>query len=171
MKPTVRRFLATAAAVIAADQATKAMILARLDVHDSVTLIDGFLKIVHVRNPGAAFSLLAGASEAFRGPFFIVVTIAAIVVLGSIAFKLDARDRWLATALGGVLGGAVGNLIDRLRFGEVVDFVYVHWGDWVWPAFNVADSSISVSVIAIVLHSLLSQDSHASSRSSDGAPA
>jgi signal peptidase II len=171
VKPTVRRFLATAAAVIAADQATKAMILARLDVHDSVTLIDGFLKIVHVRNPGAAFSLLAGASEAFRAPFFIVVTIAAIVVLGGIAYRLDTRERWLATALGGVLGGAVGNLIDRLRFGEVVDFVYVHWGEWVWPAFNVADSSISISVIAIVLHSLLSQDSHASSRSSDGAPA
>ncbi|MGH7803382.1 MAG: signal peptidase II [Candidatus Binatia bacterium] len=171
MSLTLRRFFGTAAAIIAADQATKAIILARFEAHDSVTVIDGFLKIVHVRNPGAAFSLLAGASEAFRAPFFIVVTIAAIVVLTSIAWRLDPRERWLATALGGVLGGAVGNLIDRLRFGEVVDFVYVHWGDWVWPAFNVADSSISISVIGIVLHSLLSQDSHASSRSSDGAPA
>jgi signal peptidase II len=171
MRATLRRFLGTAAAIIAADQLTKAIILSKLELHDSITVLDGLLKIVHVRNPGAAFSLLAGAPESFRAPFFFVVTVVAVLVLGGIALRLGPSERWLATALGGVLGGAIGNLVDRLRFGEVIDFVYVHWGEWYWPAFNVADSSISICVIAIVLHSFFTQDADGSSRSSGSAAA
>lgn len=140
-------------AVLVLDQLTKAIVTARIDLHDSVPVIENFVDIVHVRNPGAAFSLLASAPAWFRGPFFIVVTLGAIGALGYVAARLEAEDRVLRLALSGVLGGALGNLIDRLRYGEVIDFISVHWRQYQWPAFNVADSSITVAVTVVVLHS------------------
>jgi signal peptidase II len=148
-------FAITALVVIGLDQITKAIVLAEIPLRDSIPVIDGFFKIVHVRNPGAAFSLFATAPEWFRTPFFLGITIVAVAALLVIAFRLPPDERVLSVALGGVLGGALGNLLDRLVHGEVIDFLYVYWREWYWPAFNVADSSITISVVAIVLHSFL----------------
>lgn len=145
--------------IVALDQISKAMVLARLDLHDSILVIEDFLNIVHIRNPGAAFSLLAGAPAWFRGPFFVVVTVVAIGVLAGVAARLRAEDRLLRLALGGVLGGAMGNLVDRLLYGEVIDFIDVHWRGHHWPAFNVADSSITVAVTVVVMHSFFGRGS------------
>ncbi len=112
------------------------------------------MNIVHARNPGAAFSLLADAPAWFRGPFFVGITVLAIAVLFCAISRLPAEDRLTRVALGGVLGGAIGNLIDRLIYGEVTDFIDVHWRSHHWPAFNVADSSITIAVSAVILHSM-----------------
>ena len=149
------QFAVTAAAVVVLDQLTKRLLVASLGLHEFVTIVPGFLDIVHVRNPGAAFSAFAGAPEWFRGPFFLIVTIAAVVVLIRVAYRLEPADRFLRIALGAILGGALGNLVDRLVYGEVVDFIDVHWRELHWPAFNVADSSITVAVTAVIVHSLL----------------
>jgi signal peptidase II len=82
------------------------------------------------------------------------VTLVAIGFLLRVSARLGNDDRWLATAIGAILGGATGNLVDRVRYGEVIDFIDVYWGAYHWPAFNVADASISLAVTAIVLHSL-----------------
>jgi signal peptidase II len=149
-----RGLFGVAVIVILADQLTKAAVVRWLPLHDSIPIVEGFLNLVHVRNPGAAFSLLADSPDWFRAPFFIVVTLVAVGFLLGVARRLEPGDRGLRTALGAVLGGAVGNLIDRLAYGEVVDFIDVYWGKYHWPAFNVADSCISVAVAAILLQSL-----------------
>ena len=146
--------LAITLAVFLADQATKHVIRTRLDPRESIPVLDGFLNIVHARNPGAAFSFLADAPAWFRGPFFVVITVAAIAALLYVIARLPHEDRLMRFALGGVLGGAVGNLVDRILYGEVTDFIDVYWGSHHWPAFNVADSSITVAVVAVVLQAL-----------------
>ena len=148
-----RRYLilvVVASAVVMADLATKAIVEARIPLHRMIPVVDGLLALVHVRNTGAAFSLLAGAPEAVRVPLFVGVAIAAAVAVVAFVRKLDDRQWGLAAALALVLGGAVGNLVDRLRYGAVVDFVLVYWRNWHWPAFNVADSAISVGVAVLV---------------------
>jgi signal peptidase II len=155
----IDRFLvpvAVAAVVFIADQATKLVVRATIDPRASIPILDGFINLVHVRNPGAAFSFLAQAPAWFRGPFFLGITIIAVVVLLYVIARAPAEDRLVRIALGGVLGGALGNLLDRLIYGEVTDFVDVHWHDYHWPAFNVADSSITLAVIAVVIQALFS---------------
>jgi signal peptidase II len=147
--------LTVALVVFVADQGTKHFIRTHLDPRESIPLIDGLLRIVHARNPGAAFSFLADAPAWFRTPFFIFITMAAIGALLYVIARLPAEDRLMRLALGGVLGGALGNLVDRILYGEVTDFIDVYWGTHHWPAFNVADSSITLAVVAVVLHALL----------------
>jgi signal peptidase II len=159
-----RRFggpIAVGLAVIVIDQVTKRAIRDHVAVRESIPIVDGFVSIVHARNPGAAFSFLADAPAWFREPFFIAITVTAIAVLFYVIGRLSVEDRLMRTALGGVLGGAVGNLIDRLRYGEVTDFIDVHWRSHHWPAFNVADSSITIAVAAVVLNSLFFSRSEA----------
>ena len=146
--------IALALDVIVLDQVTKRVIRDHVDVRESIPIVDGFVSIVHARNPGAAFSFLADAPAWFREPFFVAITVTAIAVLLYVIGRLPLEDRLTRAALGGVLGGAVGNLIDRLRYGEVTDFIDVHWRSHHWPAFNVADSSITIAVGAVVLSSL-----------------
>jgi signal peptidase II len=146
--------IALGAVIVLVDQFTKRLVRDRVDFRESIPIVDGFISIVHARNPGAAFSLLADAPAWFRGPFFIAITVTAIAVLLYVIGRLSVEDRLVRLALGGVLGGAVGNLIDRLTFGEVTDFIDVHWRSYHWPAFNVADSSITIAVSAVILHSL-----------------
>ncbi|HHL39529.1 MAG TPA: signal peptidase II [Deltaproteobacteria bacterium] len=134
----------TACAVVVVDQLVKLLVISRLALHDVVEVVPGFFNLVHVRNPGAAFSILSDGGMV-RTVFLVAVTAAALVV---IAFLLrSATDRLTVAALSLVAGGAVGNLIDRLRFGEVVDFLDFHAGPYHWPAFNVADSAITVGVV------------------------
>jgi signal peptidase II len=144
-------FLAIAALVILLDQLTKAWILSTLTPHQGFAVIGGFFNIVHVRNPGAAFGFLAGASPAFRYAFFLAVTVAAILFILHYLRTTRSEDFRLVFPLALILAGAVGNLIDRVRFGEVVDFLDVYVGSYHWPAFNVADSAISTGAVILVL--------------------
>jgi signal peptidase II len=148
-------FLAIAGVVILLDQLTKSWIIATLRLHEGFAVVDGFFNIIHVRNPGAAFGFLAGASPAFRSVFFVVVTLAAILLilryLRHYLQQTGIEKLSVVFSLALILAGAVGNLIDRLRFGEVVDFLDVYIGTTHWPAFNVADASISTGAAILVI--------------------
>jgi signal peptidase II len=143
-------FSLTAAAVLICDQVTKFFVNSRMLLHDSLPVIGGFFNITYVKNPGAAFGFLAGAHPLFRAVFFICVTVAAIILILYYIRKSSNTDPLLTASLSLILGGAVGNLIDRIRFGEVVDFLDVYVGSYHWPAFNIADSAISVGAIILV---------------------
>jgi signal peptidase II len=137
---------------LVADQATKLYIDKSMQLFQSIPVIDGLFNITYVRNRGAAFSFLSHAS--WRLPFFIAVSaIAALVIL--VAFKRLRDDQKLAQlSLAMIFSGAVGNLIDRVRMGEVIDFLDVYWQGHHWPAFNVADSLICVGVALLALDML-----------------
>lgn len=140
--------LAATLGVVLLDVATKAAVAARLAPGDSIDLLGSWARLTHVRNVGAAFGLLARAEWA--GPLFSVVTAAAIVGLLLFRFRAPpaaAAHRW---GLHLVLGGAIGNFIDRIRLGHVVDFLDVGAGALRWPAFNVADSAITVGVLLLL---------------------
>jgi len=155
MDARVRLAAIVAAAVLVADQATKAIVQAWMTPGDSKS-IDGlpFFALTYVRNTGAAFGVLAAAPPGIRLPLFFVVTVVAVGALVSFLRRTSPDHRWLVGALGGILGGALGNLICRVRYGEVIDFLDVHWGTHHWPAFNVADSAITVGVAIVLLHGL-----------------
>jgi signal peptidase II len=143
-------FLAITALVVLLDQLSKVWIITTLRLHEGFSLIDGFFNIVHVRNPGAAFGFLAAAPPLFRYIFFIAVTLAAILLILHYLRVSRIEHPSLVSALALILAGAVGNLIDRVRFGEVVDFLDVYIGAHHWPAFNVADSAISVGAVCLI---------------------
>jgi signal peptidase II len=141
------RWLALAAAIIAADLATKAW-MSSIFRYGEVREVTSFFNLVLVHNTGAAFSFLAGAGGWQRW-FFAIVSIVISVVL-VVMMRRHAGNRLLAGAFALVLGGALGNLHDRLRFGHVVDFIQVHAGGYYWPAFNVADSAITIGVALLL---------------------
>jgi len=145
-------FLLTVAVLIVIDQVTKYFIHTGMALHDTIPVIPGFFSITYIRNPGAAFGFLAGASPTFRYVFFIGITVAAIGLILHYLRTYAAGDQLLTISLGMILSGAVGNLIDRVRFGEVIDFLDVYLGTSHWPAFNVADSAISVGAFILFIH-------------------
>lgn len=134
------------------DQASKLYIHASMSLYQTIPVIDGLFNIFYIRNKGAAFSFLAHAS--WRVPFFIAVSsVASLVIL--VAFGKLRNDQKLAqVSLAMIFSGAVGNLIDRVRLGEVIDFLDVYWKSHHWPAFNVADSLICVGVALLALDML-----------------
>ncbi len=138
--------------VLVLDQITKYIIQTRVRLHETIQVIPGFFNITHVRNKGAAFSLLSDASGQFRSIFFVTVTVAAIIVILMLIRK--AHERLLIVAFSLIAGGAVGNLIDRLRYGEVVDFVQWYVRSYYWPSFNVADSAITIGVCLLAVDML-----------------
>ena len=138
--------------VIILDQATKYWIMQSMRLHESIPVIPNLFSFTYIRNPGAAFGLLAGSSNAFRTVFFGITSLFALALLGTILVRLPATDWVGQVSIAGILGGAVGNLIDRLRFGEVIDFLDVYVESYHWPAFNVADSAISVGVVCLIIH-------------------
>lgn len=143
---------AIAVTVIVLDQATKYWIMESMRLHESIPVVPNLFSFTYIRNPGAAFGLLAGSSNAFRTVFFGVTSLFALALLGTILVRLPDRD-WIGqVSIAGILGGAIGNLIDRLRFGEVIDFLDVYVESYHWPAFNVADSAISVGVVCLIIH-------------------
>lgn len=139
-----RILLATLAVILPLDQLTKIYIDRRFALYESVTVIENFFSITYVRNPGAAFGILS--ESAFRIPFFITIGLVATVGILWYISRLEPERKWLPLALALVLSGAVGNLIDRVRLGEVIDFLDAHWYQHHWPAFNVADSAITLGV-------------------------
>ena len=141
-----------AGTIIVIDQVTKLSIMQSMRLHESIPIIQDFFSLTYIRNPGAAFGLLASSSNAFRMVFFGVTSLIALGLLGTILFGLSEKDWVGQLSIAGVLGGAIGNLIDRLRYGEVIDFLDVHVNSYHWPAFNVADSAISVGVVFLIIH-------------------
>jgi signal peptidase II len=146
-----------AAVVIALDQLTKVWIASSMHLHQSIPVFSWF-NLTYVRNPGAAFSLFADHSSAFRVPFFALVF---VLAGGAIAFfvrQTPASQKSVLIACGLVLGGALGNLIDRIAYGEVIDFADAHLNGMHWPAFNVADSCISIGVCLLLLRGVFVRD-------------
>ncbi|MCX5721391.1 MAG: signal peptidase II [Nitrospirae bacterium] len=141
-----------AGTIIVIDQVTKLSIMQSMRLHESIPIVQDFFSLTYIRNPGAAFGLLAGSSNAFRMVFFGVTSLIALALLGTILFRLPEKDWVGQLSISGVLGGAIGNLIDRLRYGEVIDFLDVYVNSYHWPAFNVADSAISVGVVFLIIH-------------------
>ena len=140
-----------AVVVVVLDQITKLIALNRLTLGVPVIIVDGFLALTLVMNPGLAFGLLAGIPASWRWVVG-VLSLVALVVLLRVALRILPSGGWREqSAIGLIFGGAVGNLIDSTRFGAVVDFVDVYVRDWHWPAFNVADSAITVGVAALAL--------------------
>jgi len=140
-----------AAAIVVMDQATKALVKARLPLHDSVTVIPGFFDLTHVRNTGAAFGMLNNMQFAYKPAVMVVVALVALGAVASYALTLPQTQRIARYGLALILGGAAGNLIDRATLGYVVDFVDVYWRGVHFWAFNVADSAITVGVILMLL--------------------
>jgi signal peptidase II len=143
--------IALTLAVVGLDRVTKLWILATLEHGDAFSVLPGFLSIVHVRNPGAAFGLLASAQSPWREIVLIAVSAAAVLTFAWMLIRMPREATWERGATAAVIGGALGNLHDRIRYGEVVDFVDVYVGDWHWPAFNVADMGITLGIIVLVL--------------------
>ena len=148
--------------IVVLDQATKIVVDRSMALHSSLPIIDGIFNLTYIRNTGAAFGILAGNHEAFRVPFLITVSVAAIGFIIILLRRLAADATGLITALSFILGGAIGNLIDRVLFGSVTDFIQVHYAGWYFPAFNVADSAITLGVVAM-LADMIGMNRHASS--------
>ena len=144
-------YLILAAAVIVLDIWTKALVLARIDLHETIPIIPNFFQIVHVRNTGAAFGIGANASSRLVPLLLNAGAIAVFFVVVVYALRSAVTDRVLQTGLHLILGGAIGNLLDRFRFGYVVDFLDVYVGSKHWPAFNVADSAICIGIALLFL--------------------
>ena len=142
--------------VIALDQITKVLVRQSLALYSSVPIIPGFLDLVHVHNRGVAFGLFNDVAHPQRG---VMTTALAVVALAGIAYyarHVRAHERLARVGLSLILGGAIGNLTDRIRQGFVVDFVDVYWGEWHFWAFNVADAAITIGASLIFLELLLS---------------
>ena len=137
---------------VALDQASKLAIDASMQLYQSIELIP-FFNLTYVRNTGAAFSFLSEAGGWQRWFFAILASIISIVLAVWLA-KLKKHEILMAASLSLILGGAIGNLIDRVLYGYVIDFLDVYYQSWHWPAFNVADSAISVGVILMLLESV-----------------
>jgi signal peptidase II len=155
MKPRYTLFVTLTILGLLFDQATKLFIDRSMQLFDSIPVVANFFNITYVRNRGAAFSFLSEAS--WRLPFFIGITLVAAIAILVAFHKLRADQKLAQISLAMIFSGAVGNLIDRVRLGEVVDFLDVHWYRHHWPAFNVADSLICVGVFLLALDMLLEE--------------
>ena len=147
--------------VVTLDQATKAVVRATLPLHDSVELVPHLLSFTHVRNTGAAFGLLNGVDFPFKTAVMTMVALTALVAIGVYAAKTDVPQPAARLGLALVVGGAVGNLIDRVTVGYVVDFVDVYWRGWHFWAFNVADAGITIGASLLILD-MIWMDRHVS---------
>lgn len=141
--------------IVAFDQATKALVRWRLDLHESVTVLPGVLDITHVQNTGAAFGILNATDFPFKSAVMLAVALAAFVAIAYYASRLAAQEVLARLGLTLVLAGAVGNLIDRAVSGFVTDFVDVYWRGWHFWAFNVSDAAITVGAGLVILDLLL----------------
>ncbi len=137
--------------IIALDQVTKSYVVSKMYLHQSIPIIPDYFSLTYIRNPGAAFGILASSSSGFRMVFFLMTSIFALGLLITIFVRLEPSDWWGQLTIASIFGGAIGNLIDRLQFGEVVDFLDFYISGYHWPAFNVADMAISIGVCSLFL--------------------
>src|SRR5215472_8904219 len=148
--------------IVAIDQLTKAAVRATLPLHESVTVLPGFIDFTHVRNSGAAFGILNGVDFPFKTILIAVVATSALIGVGMYAASLAHHQLVARLGLALIIGGAAGNLIDRVIAGSVVDFVDVYWRTYHFWEFNVADSAISIGVAIMILDMLGVGERHVS---------
>jgi len=151
----IKPFAVITILVVVLDQITKQLVLTKLPLYQAVSIIPGFFNLTHIRNPGGAFGFMAAGSQDVRNLIFIGASTVAIGLIVYFYRNTPKTYPYLASALAMIFGGAVGNLIDRLRFGEVVDFLDVYVGAYHWPAFNVADSAITIGMTIFIAHVVL----------------
>lgn len=137
--------------VLILDMVTKEYIMNHFPLYHSQVVIPGFFNLVHIQNKGVAFGILGGAAPAWRDIVLILLPIVSLVGILIFAFFYSEQKIGILLSFGGVLGGALGNLIDRIRFRAVVDFLDIYWRNYHWPAFNVADTAISIGVFFLIL--------------------
>ena len=145
-------FIITALVVVILDQVSKIVVAGSIKYYESIPVIDGFLSLVHVRNRGMAFGLMNRPDAQFSFYFLVAATVTAIILLIFWFNSLKGGRRRLIFGLSLILGGAIGNLIDRLRLKEVIDFIDFFIGKYHWPAFNLADSAITVGAFWVVIN-------------------
>lgn len=144
------RFYGMALLLLMADQISKSLIIRFIPAYTLVPIVPGFFNLTYVLNPGAAFGLLSKGDPSYRNPFFIGVSLVAILFVLYCYWRQGRGKPLYGTGLGLVAGGALGNLLDRIFQGAVVDFFDFHLGRHHWPAFNLADSGISIGVALLV---------------------
>jgi len=146
------RLIFITGAILVLDQVSKLLILNSIPLLHSIDVIPGLFSITHIHNPGGAFGLLADHSLIVRKIVFLLMSSLAALMVLYFYHKTPPTHAWLAAAFAMVFGGAIGNLVDRFRFGKVVDFLDFYLGQAHWPAFNIADSAITVGMGIIILH-------------------
>jgi len=144
-------FITVAAVVVIFDQITKLILIARLPVGQRLPIIDGLFDLVHVRNTGVAFGIFSRSAFAYRAIFFLAASLIAMTIIVLFLRKLRQDQTGWIVGLGLVFGGAIGNLIDRVRLGEVIDFADFYVGNFHWPAFNVADSAVTIGALYLMI--------------------
>jgi signal peptidase II len=141
--------------ILLLDQWTKSLIVQKLSLYQRVEVIQGFFNIIHVRNTGGAFGIFGGEKGGLGSILFVVVSLIAIGSIVYLFIKIKENEKTLAFSFSLVLSGAIGNLIDRLRYGEVIDFLDFYLSSTHWPAFNVADSAICIGIGLLALELLI----------------
>jgi len=149
-----------ALAIIVLDQISKWAIIRSLKVHESVPVVTDLFNLVHVRNRGMAFGFMNRSDIDLAFYFLVAASLGAVVLLLIWFFRLKEGDIRLQLGLSLILGGALGNLIDRLRFGEVIDFLDFYLGPYHWPAFNLADSAITAGTFLVALSLIFQRKIH-----------
>lgn len=156
--------------VLFLDQLIKYLVEGAVPLYESIPVISGFFSITHVKNTGAAFGLFAGGISPFRTLFFGAITIGALIVIFLIFRRIREERILVPLSLAMIMAGAVGNLVDRIRWGYVTDFLDFYWREYHWPAFNIADSAITVGVFLLLFENLFLSgkrgESHDRARSS-----
>lgn len=146
------RFFLVAMVVVILDQITKALVLAKMPLYQSIPVIDGFFNLTYVRNPGGAFGFLAQQGSPWVQWMFLGAAFIALTLILYFHHQTPRSHPYLALGLSLIFGGAIGNLIDRVRFGEVVDFLDIYVANYHWPTFNVADSAVTTGVGIFIIH-------------------
>jgi signal peptidase II len=141
--------------IVALDQYTKYEVQQRIHLYQTIKVISGFFNLTHLRNTGGAFGIFAGNKGGVGSLFFVALPLVAIGIILYLIYKLKEHERILSLSLSLILSGAIGNLIDRARYQEVVDFLDFHLFSYHWPAFNIADSAITIGIGLMVLELLI----------------
>jgi signal peptidase II len=148
------KFIAVALAIVIFDQITKWVIIQNLSLYDVYQVIPRFFNLVHIHNPGSAFGLFAGHQSLFRNVFLLTASVVALSLVLYLHHKTPEEFPLLSLGFAMIFGGAIGNLIDRIRLGHVIDFIDVYVGSFHWPAFNVADSAITIGMFIFAFYML-----------------
>ena len=146
------RLLIIAGSVAFLDQVTKALVLKYLPLYSSVSIIPGFFNLTHIHNPGMAFGLFSNQSSTIQTAVFLFASALAAGVILYLYITTPNTHRFLAFGFALILGGAIGNMVDRVRLGKVVDFLDLYIGNLHWPAFNVADSAVTIGIGIFIYH-------------------
>lgn len=155
MKKRYTRSFIIAIIVFTLDQISKFLVREYLPLHHSIEVIKGFFNIVHFQNPGIIFGILSQSTTTFTHYLLITVPLLAIILLIFFIHSLKDDDNFLLVAVSLILGGATGNLVDRVIYKKVIDFLDFYWNTYHWPAFNLADTVISIGIILFVIHILV----------------